>query len=238
MKEIIPRQEASTPRELFWLLNEEFDFDLDAAASNTNSQCPTYITKEADALAADTKWVGQLVLRKDGSNGYARSIFLNPSFEDFYPWMQKAHSEAQKRLDAVVVVLCLPSASTKWWGTFAPMASEIRDMGGRRVEYIPHPDVEFNGGNSRESCIMIFRKDKPGRPTLRWTWNWWDELIDHQRDDALNIIDPGHSPRMSKKLQRIAESDIASFNAKEDAVLEDSFKMMEDMDHAKNKSSE
>ncbi len=45
-----------TPQDLFNKLNAEFHFDLDAAASDINTKCPRYFTKETDGL--QNSWGG------------------------------------------------------------------------------------------------------------------------------------------------------------------------------------
>lgn len=51
-----------TPQTLFDELNEEFNFTLDAAASDDNHKCPKYFTAQNSGLEQD--WGGAISLRK------------------------------------------------------------------------------------------------------------------------------------------------------------------------------
>ena len=48
--------EWATPKEVFEILNEEFDFTLDPCASDMNYKCEKYYTKEEDGLSKN--WGG------------------------------------------------------------------------------------------------------------------------------------------------------------------------------------
>ena len=48
-----------TPQYFFDLLNDEFHFDLDPAASDDNHKCDTYFTEQQDGLLQD--WGGHTV---------------------------------------------------------------------------------------------------------------------------------------------------------------------------------
>jgi len=42
--------------DFFLMLDEEFSFELDAAATEENSLCPVYFDKEDDALSDKNSW--------------------------------------------------------------------------------------------------------------------------------------------------------------------------------------
>ena len=52
--------EWATPIDFFNKLNEEFHFDLDVAADDTNHKCDRYYTKETDGLANFDNWTGMV----------------------------------------------------------------------------------------------------------------------------------------------------------------------------------
>lgn len=93
--------DRGTPKKFFELLDEEFHFDLDAAADEHNHKCDLYYGKggiEYDALEAD--WGGL-------------TVFLNPPYSVAGGFVQKAREEADK---GATVVLLLPVRSdTKYW---------------------------------------------------------------------------------------------------------------------------
>lgn len=53
--------EWSTPQDFFDALNEEFHFDLDPCADETNHKCEKYFTKENDGLSQN--WGEQSLLQ-------------------------------------------------------------------------------------------------------------------------------------------------------------------------------
>ena len=53
------RHDWETPQDFFDALNDEFGFDLDAAASAENAKCREFFDEEADGLSSD--WGGRTV---------------------------------------------------------------------------------------------------------------------------------------------------------------------------------
>jgi len=136
-------------------------FQLDAAATLDNSKCASCITPEEDALDPATQWI------------YSRDcrLWLHPGFSNVGPWMERAYVESQEYIDAVVVVMSLISPSTKWWRDWAMKASEIRLLGGKRVQFVAPPGVK-QSSNTRENCLIIFRPNPHNREPYIWTWAW------------------------------------------------------------------
>lgn len=155
------RQEWETPQDFFDVVNAEFNFQLDAAATADNAKCGGYITLEVDALCPSTYWVIHENYR----------IWLNPGFSDVGSWMEKAYFEVQESPSAVVVVMALVSPSTKWWRDWAMKASEIRLIGGKRVQFKAPPGIK-QSSNARENCLIIFRPNPHNQPPRIWTWDW------------------------------------------------------------------
>ena len=130
-----------TPQALFDVLDEEFRFTLDAAASTENALCARYFTAEDDAL--QQPWTG--------------SVFCNPPYgRTIGDWVRWAY--IQSRTNADVVVLLIPARTeTSWWHMYAMQAAEIRFIRGR---------IRFHGGKKENaqshnatfpSCLVIFR---------------------------------------------------------------------------------
>ena len=159
------RQEWETPDDFFGVVNSEFEFQLDAAANQLNKKCAIWMDSRFDALRPKAKWVHANSLR----------VWVNPGFSGVDPWMGKAYVEAQKHLGAVVVVMALISPSTKWWRDWALKASEIRLLGGRRVQFKAPPGIK-QSSNSRENCLVIFRPNSHHLPPHIWTWDWAKDL--------------------------------------------------------------
>ena len=166
------RQEWETPDDFFRVVDEEFQFQIDVCATAENAKCDDYIGPMGDegaimidALYSGTPWLPS----------HLRRAWCNPGFAEVYPWMEKAYSEAQQAYDAIVVVMAIPSFSTKWWRDWAMKASEIRLLGGRRVQFKAPPGIK-QSSNSRENCLVIFRPNSHHLPPHIWTWDWAKDL--------------------------------------------------------------
>lgn len=91
--------EHTTPRWLYDVLNAEFGFQLDPAATAENALCGRYYTKEVDGLSQP--WAPY-------------RVFCNPPYGKELPkWVAKAHSESQ--LGALVVMLIPARPDTTYW---------------------------------------------------------------------------------------------------------------------------
>lgn len=76
-----PCEDFETPRKVFDPLHAEFQFDLDAAASERNALCPVYLDKAMDALTMD-EWPGE-------------RVWLNPPYgKELKFWVAKAYEQA------------------------------------------------------------------------------------------------------------------------------------------------
>jgi len=91
--------EWETPREFFDAVNAAFRFDLDVCATNGNTKCKRYFTKEEDGLSR--LWQGTCWMNPP----YGREISL---------WVRKAYESS---MEAGTVVVCLLPArtDTAWW---------------------------------------------------------------------------------------------------------------------------
>jgi phage N-6-adenine-methyltransferase len=108
-----------TTQSLFDILNKEFHFTIDLAASSKNTKVKTYFTKEDDALKQ--KWVGV--------------CWLNPPFGEkggnqLKHFVEKAHHEFLKNSNTVVM-LVPARTNTNWWRKYCSNAKEIRFITGR-----------------------------------------------------------------------------------------------------------
>ena len=127
--------EWTTPDDLFNKLDAEFNFTLDAAASNENYKVANYYTMQDDALRRS--WGGEIV-------------FCNPPYSNIKEWVKKAYNESLK--PKTTIVLLIPARTdTNYFHKYIYHRSEIRFIRGR---------VRFS--NSKEnapfpSMIVIFR---------------------------------------------------------------------------------
>jgi phage N-6-adenine-methyltransferase len=89
--------ERSTSDSAFLPLHEEFNFEIDLAASHENHKLPRYYTKENSAF--NYLW--------------NERCFLNPPFSNLYRWVEYASESTG------LIVCILPcDTSTKWFHDF------------------------------------------------------------------------------------------------------------------------
>lgn len=111
--------EWETQQRLFDDLDEEFDFDLDVAATSKNKKCSIYFDLENDGL------------KQDWHNLSSSACWMNPPYGGHTGnWIQKALEES--KLGATVVCLIVSSTDRSYWHNFIfPCASQIRFIRGR-----------------------------------------------------------------------------------------------------------
>ncbi len=113
------RQDWDTPQVLFDKLNEEFKFEYDLAASNKNTKCDKFFSKEDDGLKQ--KWNGV--------------CWLNPPYGDktskMVDWIKKAYNDTQFNPNLTVVMLIPARTNTKWFHNFCMKAAELKLICGR-----------------------------------------------------------------------------------------------------------
>lgn len=125
------KQDWVTPTSLFQVLNAEFNFTLDVAASKENTKCQKFFTKEDNGLAQD--WAG--------------ICWMNPPYNNKKGWIIKAYNESLK--GATVVCLVPARTNTNWWHDYC-MKGEVRLIRGR---------VKFDGaihGLPQPLALVIF----------------------------------------------------------------------------------
>jgi len=103
----------ATPQGFFDRLNAEFNFEVDVCATNENTKCVSWFTKEQDGLAQEWKGV----------------VWMNPPYgREIGKWMKKAYESAKQ--GAIVVCLVPARTDTKWWHDYA-ITHEVRFVKGR-----------------------------------------------------------------------------------------------------------
>ncbi len=141
----------ATPDWLFKALNQEFQFSIDACASESNAKLAAFISKEMNALTMEN-W-------KDVWSGYEtlenRFAWLNPPYSRgmIDAFMKKAHEQCVKhKINSVLLVPATPDAG--WW---PKNATEIRFITGGRVSF-QHPITgKAINGNTKGSALIIFK---------------------------------------------------------------------------------
>jgi site-specific DNA-methyltransferase (adenine-specific) len=127
--------EWETPQEFFDRLNQEFNFTLDAAATDENAKCPRYFTFNENGLAQS--WQGE-------------TVWLNPPYgRAVGEWIAKARAEADKN-GATVVCLIPARTDTRYFHEHC-FKGEVRFVRGR---------LKFGGSKNSApfpSAVVIFR---------------------------------------------------------------------------------
>lgn len=116
--------EWRTPSWLFTLLDKEFGFDLDAAATTENALCDMYYTEEIDALKQE--W------GKDGSVAWLNC----PYGRLIGKFVAKAYAETLRFPELTVVMLIPARTDTKWWHAYCALG-EVRFIKGRLKFELP-----------------------------------------------------------------------------------------------------
>ena len=144
-----------TPPELFAVLDKEFGFQLDAAASEENHLCKYYFTEQNDALGQSWLDVGR------------RAVWLNPPYSRGLQakFIQKARDESAKFRGPVVCCLIPARPDTAiWQKVIFPCATEIRFLKGR-VRF-----VGATAGAPFPSALVIFGQDNERQLVGGWDW--------------------------------------------------------------------
>ena len=156
--------EWATPQWLFDVLDKEFEFDCDAAATPENRKCPSF---HSDKFVKG--WFvpcGDKIVSCMGDalieSWYKATYFLNPPHSKIKQFMKKAYEESLK--GAVVVCLIPCRTDTYYWHDYVMKAHEIRFIMGR---------LKFGDSQNAApfpSCIVIFdhsKYDKNNDPVFK-----------------------------------------------------------------------
>ncbi|MCK9458739.1 MAG: phage N-6-adenine-methyltransferase [Proteobacteria bacterium] len=134
------KQDWETPDELFNKLDEEFHFNWDLAASESNKKCDLFYSETDNALIQE--WKG--------------SCWLNPPYGDkngkLKDWVIKSYKESQKYCTTTIVMLIPARTNTNWWHEYCMKAKEIKFIRGR---------PKFSGatqGLPQPLALVVFEK--------------------------------------------------------------------------------
>ena len=140
---------------IYYPMDLEFNFDLDAASSNENHLCEIWLTKEDNALECD--W-SQIERNYNGSGEFVKSVWINPPYGRGYikKFMSKCIEQKAKGVTSVVLV---PATLDAQWLPIDDI-SEIRIITGGRLSFY-HPITNKKvAGNTKGSMFVIFKPSK------------------------------------------------------------------------------
>lgn len=162
------KDEWQTPKELFDKLNEEFNFDLDVAATKENRKCNWYFDKNEE-FCFDS--LGITWAESTYNGNYPKNCWMNPPYSrgNINKFCKKAYEESQK---GCTVVGLLPSdLSTKWYQNWIfGKAHEVRTTA-RRVRFVD-PDTGKQGGSPRFGSIIVVWKPRIPEKTEFSIYDW------------------------------------------------------------------
>lgn len=171
-----PSPDWMTPQALFDVLNLEYRFTLDPAASRENAKCPKFFTKEDDGLSQS--WAGE-------------RVFCNPPYGKETPaWVEKGLRECREN-GTFSAFLIVPRTDTTWFHEFCSQAEEIRLLLGR----VPFIDPLGGRNNPQDpSCLVVF-DDRPHyeprfSPQLDF-WDWKKDIREKLGEEALRDLKRG-----------------------------------------------
>lgn len=155
------RDDYETPPWLVGLLNLEFDFDCDAAATEGNRVAPWWYGPGSDIMedALSGPW-------KPGW-----SHLNNPPFSAVAAFVD--HIVAQ---DTTVALITALAPERRWYQAALTAAQECRQLT-RRVQYLidGKPVVDAHGkriGNTIGTAVFVFRRGAPTIPGGAPIWMW------------------------------------------------------------------
>ena len=158
-----------TPPEVFYTLNQEFEFVADMACSNENKLCSLGFTEEDDSLGFDWAEVIEEFHKHDKDKN--RYVWLNCPYSNPMPWVKKAIEAQSKGLG--VVMLLNADTSVGWFAEALKVVSEIRNIisdetPGSKREYSSGRLAFLNGdgvpigGNNKPQFVLVFNPFKIG----------------------------------------------------------------------------
>jgi len=141
-----------TPPEIWNPLNEEFDFDLDAAADFSNHLCVNYLEN-----ALDVDWPGT-------------RIFCNPPYGKMLdPFIKKCAAEAEK--GKIVVALIPMRTRAAWWHDFViGKAKEVRCVR-KRIRFLKPDGSRPKHTMSVDSCLVVW-DGRHSKTTIKSFFQW------------------------------------------------------------------
>lgn len=159
--------EWATPGDLFAVLDREFGFTLDAAATAENAKCARFFTKEDDSLSQD--WAAEAAVGIGDATANAHSargaVWLNPPYSRGLQaaFLQKARHESGKFRGPTVVCLIPARTDTKVWHETIFGQAEVRFFKGR----LRFGDAEASA--PFPSALVIFDSSRESR-AFGWDW--------------------------------------------------------------------
>ena len=160
----------ATPGAIFKPLDEEFQFELDAAADPRNTKCPYWFGISDDALAQDwsapTSYGSNAIEDESWPGPPWERVWVNPPYgRHVGKWVKKAFDESRKGI--TVVMLLMASTDTHWWHDYVSKATQVRLIRGR-LAFIRNDG--HTGPAPKGSAVVVFAPWWSGPPQyVHWS---------------------------------------------------------------------
>lgn len=189
-----------TPPSLYALLDAEFCFQVDAAASAENTFCPLWCGLDSvpggyayDALTSDWSFGGE-----------AQRVWCNPPYSKMGEFVFRAWEQCQAHRLTVVLLIPAYTDPCYWWDCIVPYADEIRFLRGR-VSFLERGAQKTSA--RFPSVVIVFRYragELRGSPRVTW-WDWKPAAKVPYDTPLLDAVDPvegivAGDPRASESL--------------------------------------
>jgi site-specific DNA-methyltransferase (adenine-specific) len=133
--------EWETPDEFFDILDMEYNFQVDLAASESNKKCNLFFSQEDNAL--DKVW-----------SLYHGYLWLNPPYgKTIKDWVEKCDEQAQQ--GAKIIALLPARTDTRWFHNHIYKKYEVKFLKGRLKFLL---NGEMQNAAPFPSMLVIFEK--------------------------------------------------------------------------------
>lgn len=139
-----------TPRDLFNVLNREFDFQLDSCASKENTLCKYFFSEENSALENEWNKPDWFSISTE-----IKSVFINPPYSQTQAFINRAAQQA-KLHNLTVVALVNANTDVNWFSNAVSTANEVRLITGR-ISFVKPDGTKGKGQNSKGQALIIWR---------------------------------------------------------------------------------
>jgi site-specific DNA-methyltransferase (adenine-specific) len=185
------RDDWATAQLFYERLDEEFIFDLDAAASARNAKCPRFLTLQENALVCT--WPGL-------------STFINPPYGrgGVGKWFRKMELEIEQGEPETIVSLTAARTDTRWFSDIVwPKADEVRFVKGRIIFEL---DGEPLWNATFPALVTVFRKD----PIKRTSSGPASSIIEACTDREFRALEAaGYFERMRRNQEAMKAKGVA-----------------------------
>ncbi len=149
--------EWQTPLPLYRLIDREFGFDLDAAATEQSTKCARWLS---DGL--HDPWAG-------------KAVWCNPPYSALPTWVARAWEQCQEQRNTIVLLIPAYTDPKYWSDVVISHADEVRFLKGR-VSFLENGLKKMSA--RFPSAVVVFRYRAGVQQKQAHCW-WWDlrELV-------------------------------------------------------------